>query len=163
MRQTALALALFVLAACGAKPPHQLPTMKQACAFPGTEAGLRAFMRQFVTVPDRGGLTNGMRAVAADYAAVFEPAAAARLETALEQRWHDGLAFAPDIPEERAVITIEKLARDDARLVGVVRDGVDLYCVTFQDRGSPSEPRKLQVVARVGSCWRLFLNPWDHL
>jgi len=163
MRQIALVVTLFVVGACCAKPPHELPSVQQACAFAGTEAGLRAFMERFVTDSDRGGLTKGLRAKAEDYAQVFEPAAADKLRLALEQRWQDGLAFAPPFPKERAEIEIERLAADDARLAGAVRDGVVLYCVSFRDRESTEQPLQLQVVARVGSCWRLFLNPWNHL
>jgi|GEM_PF-5923730 len=72
--------------------------LNAAETFPGTEAGATSLLQEFVKPgADHAALSKPLRPTAADYAAVFEPDAAAKVAAMYDPAWDSGkVVIAPN-------------------------------------------------------------------
>ena len=148
-----------------------------AAKFPATEAGAREVLSQF-TKPgaNAAALSLQLRPTSADYAAVFEGPAAAKLEAAYGPAWDKGAMVISGKPEQTEVrlsfATSEDLKTGGPgaqNLPGGYKDvatqlkrGVVIYAFKFvkpgQDLGMAFDG-----LTHVNGHWVIFPKPWRVL
>lgn len=141
---------------------------------PGTEAGARALLAEFLKPDaDHAALTKALRPTAEDYAAVFEPEFAKTLEAAQAAMWDGGVAFAPKPGQTELLLssaTTEQLKAwpkevSDAfpggykRAAEKFKDGLTVYRFKFVEPGKTTGIA-FDGLIHVNGHWRIFPRPW---
>ncbi|MEP7124139.1 MAG: hypothetical protein ABJE95_24645 [Byssovorax sp.] len=144
-------------------------------AFPGTADGAKALLAEFVKPgANLAPLTQGLRAEPADYAAVFTPDAAAKIQKVMETAWTNGqFLVRPAHPNQTEMLvlsaTTDELKAGSPNCPGGYKDaapqmtaGLTVYCFKFVEPGSKTGTA-FDGLIFVNGHWAIFPKPWFAL
>lgn len=168
----ALALAL-ALAGCGGSGGGGSTTSSKS-AYPGTEAGAKALLEEFVKPgADTATLSKSLRPTKADYDAVFMPDLAAKAEAVYGPAWDGGqLVVAPKAGQTQVLLgsatsdELKSWTGGASEFPGGWKDvgaqlkpGVTFYRFKFVEPGQDLG-MAFDGLAYVNDNWRIFPKPW---
>ena len=141
----------------------------------GTPEGAKALLSEFLKPgADVKGLSAKLQPTTADYAAVYNSAAAAKLEKALEPAWTGGQAVLAPKPGQTELLlasaTVDQLkAGTDQNCPGgykkaaaSMNPGVTIYCFKFVEPGK-TLGMAFDGLSFVNNHWVLIPKPWRAL
>jgi hypothetical protein len=165
-----LSLRLFILAICIAVPAEG----RAAEAFPGTEAGATSLVKEFVKPgADHAVLSKQLRPTAADYAAVFEPDIATKVESLYGPVWDAGqLVVAPKPGQSEVKVfsttsdemksgtgTASEFPGGWKQVAAKLKPGLKIYRFKFVEPGKDLG-MAFDGLIYVNGNWRIFPKPW---
>jgi hypothetical protein len=143
-------------------------------AFPGTEAGATSLLNEFVKPgANHAALSKQLRPTAADYAAVFEPDLAAKMEPMYGPAWDAGqLVIAPKAGQSEVKVvsaTSEQLKSGAGAALDFpggwkdaatkLKPGLKIYRFKFVEPGKDLG-MAFDGLVYVNGNWRIFPKPW---
>ncbi|MBU1241755.1 hypothetical protein KKD52_10010 [Myxococcota bacterium] len=166
-------LILAVAVSCGGK--KGVPDGQAKGQYPGTEEGLKKLMGEFIA--DGGSnaekLSNLLRPVAEDYAAVFEGDFAKKAAETYKEPWDKGLLTLKTKPGQTEInvlsVTSEDLKTKSEKsrefpggwmeMAPNLKAGLTIYMVRFTEPGKERGMR-FDGLIYVNGRWRIFPKPW---
>ncbi|MBU1068691.1 hypothetical protein KJ975_03900 [Myxococcota bacterium] len=164
---------LAVAVSCGGKKGG--PGAQAKGQYPGTEEGLKKLMGEFIA--DGGSnaekLSNLLRPVAEDYAAVFEGDFAKKAAETYKEPWDKGLLTLKTKPGQTEInvlsVTSEDLKAKSEKsrefpggwleMAPNLKAGLTIYMVRFTEPGKERGMR-FDGLIYVNERWRIFPKPW---
>ena len=169
VKRSAIALALFI--GLGA---NTIAAEKAENSFPGTKEGAMSLLNEFVKPgADCVALSKQLRPTAADYAAVFEPALAAKMESIYGPAWDAGKLVVAPKPKQTEVKlfsttsdemkswtgTAAQFAGGWKQVAPKLKSGVTIYRFKFVQPGRDLG-MAFDGLLYVNGNWRIFPKPW---
>lgn len=145
---------------------------------PGTTDGARALLQEMLKPgADQAALTARLRPSKADYAAVYMPEAASRLQAGYDPAWDSGSLIIRGAPEQTHLLIWSARSEEiKAWTAGVkehfpggyqrvgrhLRPGVSIYVFKFVKPGE-TLGMAFDGLVYVGGHWRIIPKPWRFL
>jgi hypothetical protein len=166
-------LILAVAVSCGGR--KEVPSGQARGQYPGTEDGLKKLMGEFLA--DGGSnaekLSNMLRPVAEDYAAVFEGDFGKKAAETYKEPWEKGLLTLKPKPGQTEIkvlsVTTEDLKSRSERsrefpggwqeMAPHLKAGLTIYLVRFTEPGK-ERGQRFDGLIYVNERWRIFPKPW---
>jgi hypothetical protein len=141
-------------------------------SFPGTADGAKAVLGEFVKPgADVAALTRSLRSDPGDYAAVYNPEAATKLQKVMDTAWNGGkVLIKASRPTQTEVLlfsaTTDELKAGSPNCPGGYKDvaaemkpGVTVYCFKFVEPGSKTGSAHDGLMF-INGHWTISPQPW---
>lgn len=158
-----------------------LPLLSPAPASAGPKSAddeAMALLQEFVKPgADHGALSQKLRPGRADYAAVFTPELASKLQATYDPAWDKGLLVVRGKPDQRAVLAWGASSQELKSWTGAaaehfpggwkevaphLRPGLRIFAFKFVEPGQ-TLGMAFDGLVRVNGQWRIFPKPWRAL
>lgn len=158
-------------------PTQQSAPAPGATAYPGTDAGAKSLLAEFVKPgADHATLTKGLRPTKADMEAIFTPDLAAKLDAAYSPAWESGkLVVAPKSGQTEVLVfsaTSEELKGGKggavdfpggwSKVADKLKPEARIYRFKFVEPGKDSG-MAFDGLVYVNGNWRIMPKPWRAL